>query len=117
MLGSVFKETGARPLLEVPLEGTLLCATGIGSAGSITCRGCCRSPFPIAALAAARAFYWIDDQDPGLAKRFARRVFATYFGNGRNVSPPEVVADIAEGLDVDRPRCSPSSTTRSGSSG
>lgn len=102
MLGSVFKESGARPLLEVPLKGPY-CARDWDRLGRYhKVPWVLPKPFPIATLAAARAYYWLDAQDPGVAKAFAREVFATYFGKGVDVSAAEVIADIAEGLDVDR---------------
>ena len=58
--------------------------------------------FPIATLAAARAFYWLDDGDPALARKFARAAFHAYFGEGRDITEAETVADIAEPLGIDK---------------
>jgi 2-hydroxychromene-2-carboxylate isomerase len=58
--------------------------------------------FPVAALAPSRAFYWVHDRDPELAKSLARAVFAGYFGEGRNVCLPNCVADLGESVGIDR---------------
>ena len=59
-------------------------------------------PFPIATLAAARAFYWLDGDNPALARKFARAAFHAYFGEGRDITGAETVADIAEPLGIDK---------------
>ncbi|MBU1236609.1 MAG: 2-hydroxychromene-2-carboxylate isomerase [Gammaproteobacteria bacterium] len=57
--------------------------------------------FPVATQAPARAYYWLLDQDEALAKRFAHAVFRTYFGDGRDVSEPATILNVAAKLDVD----------------
>ena len=58
--------------------------------------------FPIATQAAARTFWWLNDQDPLLAKRFAKAAYSAYFGEGRDIGPVATVADIAVTVGVDR---------------
>jgi 2-hydroxychromene-2-carboxylate isomerase len=102
MLGSVFKETGARPVLDVPLKGPY-CIRDWNRLGRYhKVPWALPDPFPIATLGAARAFYWLEDEDPGVAHSFAQAIFRAYFGEGRNIAEPEVVADVAAGLEVDR---------------
>jgi 2-hydroxychromene-2-carboxylate isomerase len=50
---------------------------------------------PANSLAASRAYVWLEDDDPGLARRFAKAVFDAHWGEGRDIGPPEQVAGIA----------------------
>ena len=59
---------------------------------------CLPEKFPIAALASARGFCWINDHDPKIAKRFALECFKLYFGKGLDISDPKIVAPIAKTL-------------------
>lgn len=58
------------------------------------------SRFPIPTQAAARAFYWLDDKNPELARLFAKAAFHAFFAEDIDISNPETVADIAAGLHV-----------------
>lgn len=58
-------------------------------------------PFPVLTLAAGRAFYWLHDHDPDLAKRFARSVYQRIFGEGGDISTPEAIISIAEACGDD----------------
>ena len=59
-------------------------------------------PFPIPTQAPARAFYWIHDTNPKLAKDFARHVFEAYFSSSEDISSPDIVLKIATRLGIDR---------------
>lgn len=102
MLGAVTKRTGARPLIEVPLKGDYSRHDWERLGRLFGVPWVLPDPFPIATLAAARAFYWLDDEDPDLAKDFAKAAFHAYFGEGRDISPAAVVADVGEPLGIDR---------------
>jgi len=52
-------------------------------------------PFPLASVAACRAFYWLCDGDPQRARDFARRTYAALFVDGRNISESDVVVELA----------------------
>lgn len=58
--------------------------------------------FPYPTFAACRAFWWLKQRDPELAKAFAHAAYAAGFGEGRDLRPPETVAEIAAPLGVDR---------------
>lgn len=51
--------------------------------------------FPKATLAASRGFLLITKDDPAKAIAFARQIFETYFVDNKDISDPELVADIA----------------------
>lgn len=101
MLGALFKITGSQPLNTIPLKGEY-CLRDWERLGEMTgTPWTMPDPFPIPTQAAARAFYWLNDQDPELAKGFALAAFDTYFGQGTSIMAPDVVVGIAEGLGVD----------------
>ena len=56
----------------------------------------------INSLAACRAFLWLKARDPALAKRFAMRICARLWVEGKDITPPDVVADEAAALGADR---------------
>lgn len=102
MLGAAFKETGAKPLMHVPLKGPYLrhdvprCARLLGVPYA-------EPPvMPANSLAASRACVWLEPDDPALAKRVAKAVFHAHWGEGRDIGTPEQVAGIAASIGVDR---------------
>lgn len=101
MLGAAMKVTGSKPLSEIELKGDYCKRDWDRLARYMEVPWTLPDPFPIATLAAARAFYWIDDQDSGKAKDFARAAFHAYFGEGRDITGAETVAAIAEPLGLD----------------
>jgi 2-hydroxychromene-2-carboxylate isomerase len=102
MLGAVMKQSGVKPLIQVPIKGEYSRHDWERLGRLFGVPWVLPDPFPIATLAAARAFYWLDADDPDLARDFARSVFNAYFGEGRDITSAEVIADLAEPLGVDR---------------
>ncbi len=101
LLGAVFKITGMPPLVEVPMKGEYCLEDWPRLARFQHLPWTMPDPFPIATIAAARAFYWLDGTDPAKAKSFARACFDTYFGQGIQIGKPDEVAAVAEGVGVD----------------
>ncbi len=101
LLGVLFKITGSQPLNTVPMKGDY-CVHDWQRLGKMT-----NTPwsmpetFPISTQAAGRAFYWLDDQDPALAKTFALAAYDTYFGKGVSIMAPSKVVDIAASVGAD----------------
>jgi 2-hydroxychromene-2-carboxylate isomerase len=102
MLGAAMKETGNVPLAHQPIKGGYCEHDWERLARYMEVPWTMPDPFPIATLAAARAFYWLDDDDPAMAKKFARAAFHAYFGLGQDITEAETVAAIAEPLGVAR---------------
>jgi len=100
LLGPVFKQTGNVPLLDQPLKGDYLRHDVPRFARLYGISYRLPDPFPIAALAPARAFYWIEKDDPARAKRFAEAAFERYYVDGKDISQPDETADVAARLDV-----------------
>ena len=57
----------------------------------------------INSLAASRAFLWLKTKDPALARRFAVRIYARLWVEGRDITSTTDMADEAAALGADRP--------------
>jgi 2-hydroxychromene-2-carboxylate isomerase len=103
LLGAVFKQTGAVPLTMIPLKGAYSKRDFLRSAryhGIDDFR--MPSPFPIPTQAAARIVLWNKASDPALATRVAKALYRGYFFDGRDISNPDVAADVAAAAGADR---------------
>lgn len=101
MLGAAMKVTGSRPLMQIPLRSDYLRHDVVRFARRLGIPFAFPPEMPIPTLAAARAFYWLQDDEPDLARRFARAVFEAHFGRGEDIREPSQVAAIAAPLGVD----------------
>jgi len=102
MMGAAFQKTGLPPLIDVPLKGEYSRRDFSRSARFLGLPFVQPAKFPIATLAAARAYYWLFDQDSGRARQFAHAVFRAYWVAGRDITELAVVQEIAAGLAIDR---------------
>lgn len=101
MLGPVLQNTGAPLLLAVPLKGDYSRHDFDRSARFHGLPYTYPAKFPATTLAAARAFYWLQDQDGTLARNFAHAVFRAYWAQGLDVADLAVVQQLAAGLGID----------------
>jgi 2-hydroxychromene-2-carboxylate isomerase len=101
LLGVAFKTTGQRPLTEQAVRGPYHVRDFDRSARLLGVPFKLPEPFPFAALAACRAFYWLEDGDEGKAKALAKAVYHAAFGEGRDVRAVDAVAAIAKPLGID----------------
>ncbi len=103
LLGATFKVTGLPALPATPLKGeyamrdVLRCARYYGVPY--------RHPtvFPISTQAPARAFYWVNGQDPVQANALAAALYKAYFQDDINISNPSDTVAVAATLGVDAP--------------
>ncbi|MGE5493387.1 MAG: 2-hydroxychromene-2-carboxylate isomerase [Actinomycetota bacterium] len=103
LLGVVFKATGSAPLTQqFPAKAEYSLRDFERSARFLGVPYRNPSKFPLPTQAAARAYYWLHGQDCGQARAFAHAVYRALFVEDRDISSPEVVADIAAGLGLDR---------------
>ncbi len=102
LLGVVFKVTGAQPLPSLPLKGDYAKRDIARSARYLGVEFKYPSKFPIASQAPARAFYWANDRDPALARKLAKALYRAYFVEDRDISSPEVTAEVAATLGLKR---------------
>lgn len=101
MLGAAFKITNSAPNMTIPMKGTYLyrdverCAKLMGAPLTTP------ETSPMNSLAAMRAFYWLLDRDQAKAVALAKAVYQGHWGEGRDMSPVEAVAEIADRIGVD----------------
>lgn len=102
LLGAVFKVTGGQPLPTIPLKGSYTAHDLARSARLYQVPFKLPTRFPIGTTAPARAFYWVGDKDPVLAKKIAQSLYHAYFAEDRDISKPEVTGNVAARLGVDK---------------
>lgn len=101
MLGVIFKETGNTPNDGIGLKRDYMRLDCPRVAKMMGAPFTWPEPFPIATLAAARAFYWLEDHDPEKAVPFAKACYHHYFGLGNDISDIQDVIYIAEEMGID----------------
>ncbi len=102
LLGAVFKLSGVKPLIEVPLVGPYSLHDFTRSAREHEIPFHMPEQFPISGVAASRAFLWLAGQDRQQAAALLHALYRAYFIDGRDIGQPQVVVDEAEKLGVDR---------------
>ena len=102
LLGAVFKVTGGKPLPTLPLKGDYSMLDIPRSARFHGLQYKHPTKFPIASQAPARAFYWLNERDPALARKLARTLYQAYFASDLDISSPEITADVAATLGLPR---------------
>jgi 2-hydroxychromene-2-carboxylate isomerase len=100
-LGASFKIMGQQPLVDVPLKGDYSRKDFARSARLHKVTYQEPAKFPIGTVAAMRAFYWLEDRDPAKARALAKKLFAAYFAEGKDIGPPAAVVEIARSVGVD----------------
>jgi 2-hydroxychromene-2-carboxylate isomerase len=101
MLGAAFKQTGARPLMQTPLKGAYLQHDVPRFARLLGVPFKAPPVMPANSLAASRVFVWLAAGDAVLAKRLAKGVFHAHWGEGRDISTADQVAQVANRLGID----------------
>ncbi|MCW0180877.1 MAG: 2-hydroxychromene-2-carboxylate isomerase [Zavarzinia sp.] len=101
MLGTAFRETGARGLSSTPLKKDYARHdwARLARAGGLRFR--LAEGHPLVALAATRAFYAIEEGSSENAARFARAVFERYYTEGLDTASPRAMGDFATTLGLD----------------
>lgn len=101
LLGPAFKAVGSKPLLDIPMVGEYSAHDFARTARLEGVPFVMPATFPGATLAAGRAFYWLHDQDPELAKRFAKAAYKAAFAQGQDLLQLDTIKAIAsaEGID------------------
>jgi len=101
LLGIVFKIVGTGPMFDYPLKSDYFLRDLPRSARRLGIPATLPPGAPHNTIPAARAFYWLKDQDPAMAKAFAQRVYNRFFEDGADVSSPEATAEIAAEIGAD----------------
>ena len=102
LLGAVFKVAGTAPLTSVPLKGDYSRRDIVRSARFHGVPLRMPSKFPIATQAPARIVVWQRGRDAGTTPRLVKAIYRAYFVDGRDISDPEVAADVAGETGVER---------------
>jgi len=98
LLGAVFKATGSPPPVSVPVKGDYLRRDFERSARFHGVPYRTPDPFPVATVAACRAYYWLADKDPDKAVALAKALYKAYFEQGTNISDAENVVKIGASI-------------------
>lgn len=100
LLGAAMKVSGNVPLLNQPLKGDYVKRDVDRFCRLYGVDYTLPTPFPIAALAPSRAFYWLNAINPEKAKLFAALIFQRYYVKGMDISQPEECAALATACGV-----------------
>ena len=100
LLGAAFKVTGGMPPMNVPVKGEYHLHDFPRSARFHGVPYKLPSKFPIASVAAARAFYWLDAREPARAKELARTLYRAYFVEGVDISDAETMIGVCTRLGL-----------------
>lgn len=107
LLGAVFKVTGQTPLTDAPLKGEYSIMDFTRSAREQKLEYTHPEKFPIGAVAASRATLWLrENQDSALqalTAKFTHEVYRAYFVESKDITNPEVIAQIAGSMGIDVP--------------
>jgi 2-hydroxychromene-2-carboxylate isomerase len=101
LLGAVFKVTGAVPLPHVPMKGDYSRHDFARSARFHKVAYNPPEDFPFSPTAASRAVYWAKAQDPARARDMGLALFTAALGEGKNISGPDAVVEIATAAGFD----------------
>ncbi|MCB1882975.1 MAG: 2-hydroxychromene-2-carboxylate isomerase [Geminicoccaceae bacterium] len=101
MLGAVFKVTGSKPNMAIPLKGPYLLKDVPRSAKFMGLPLKLPPRLPMNSLAASRAFWWLADDEPDRAKGLALAVYKAHWAEGRDMSSPDQVAEAAATIGID----------------
>jgi 2-hydroxychromene-2-carboxylate isomerase len=99
---TVMKVMGLKPLPETPLKKDYILVDKPRMAKLLGVPLVEHGLKGVNSLAASRAFLWLKEQDPGLAARFAHRIYERLWVQGRDITPAEAVAEEGAALGVDR---------------
>lgn len=102
MLGAALKLTGSQPNVNAPLKGDYLKRDVPRLARLLDLPLAFPPVMPMNSLAASRAYWWLFEQDEDLAKGLAQAIYHAHWGEGRDLSAPEAVAELAEEFGIDR---------------
>jgi len=104
-LGAIFKARGHAPPEADSIKGRYIWRDIERTAAEMKLPFHWPRPFPFSSIGAARIFYALESlQGAETAEQWAQSVFHASFGEGKNVSDPEVLQQLAEanGHDADK---------------
>ncbi len=102
LLGAIFKVSGGAPLTTIPLKGEYSIHDMVRSARLYDVPFKLPRKFPIPTQHAARLTLWVQQTDESQGKRIAGALYRAYFADDRDISNPDVCADIAAESGIER---------------
>jgi 2-hydroxychromene-2-carboxylate isomerase len=102
LLGAAFKVAGTQPLTSIPLKGDYARRDMPRTARFYGIPFAMPAKFPIATQAPARIVLWQRGIDPGGCAALAHALYRAYFVAGRDISDPDVAADVAAEAGANR---------------
>jgi 2-hydroxychromene-2-carboxylate isomerase len=102
LLGAIFKISGQQPLTTIPMKGSYALHDLVRSARWFGLPFRMPGKFPVSSIAPCRAYYWLQDRDPAAAKALAQALYRAYFVEDRDISSPEITANVAAKLGHDK---------------
>jgi 2-hydroxychromene-2-carboxylate isomerase len=102
LIGAVLKVTGGTPLPGVPLKGEYhkRDMARVSRLWNVPYR--LPDKFPIGGQAASRIVYWLEEHHPEKQQEVILALFHAYFVEGRDISTPEIAAEVAASRQLDR---------------
>lgn len=101
LLGAINKITGYQVLVDVPLTGPYAVHDFSRSAREHEIPYHMPEAFPIAGVAASRAFLWVAEQDKEQAVALMHALYRAYFVDGTDISSPAEVITVATSIGID----------------
>jgi len=112
MLGATFSITGHQPLTDTPMMADYTLLDLARSARLQAAKFCMPDEFPQAALSCSRAFYVLVDQQPEQAVALAKAIYKAIFGEGKDGTRIELIAELARNLEIDAEALVPAMQTQ-----
>jgi 2-hydroxychromene-2-carboxylate isomerase len=113
MLGATFSITGHQPLTNTPMMADYTLLDLQRSARLQGAKLKMPDEFPKAALTCSRAFYVLVDDQPEAAVALAKAIYNAIFGEGKDGTQIELIADLARDLEIDAEALVPALQTQS----
>ena len=101
LMGAVMKITGRKSLIQIPMVNEYSAIDLMRTARFQGIRFAFPSDFPIATVAACRAYYWVNKTNVEQAKTLAHALFRAYFIDDATISKSETVIEIAAQVGID----------------
>ena len=101
MLGATFSITGHQPLTNTPMMSEYALLDMERSARLQTANFRMPDDFPKAALSCSRAFYYLLDEQPEEAVALAKAIYNAIFGEGRDGTNIDLIAELASNIGID----------------
>jgi 2-hydroxychromene-2-carboxylate isomerase len=102
LLGVAFRQSGQRPLTDIPLKGDYSLRDITRSARHHGIPLTMPGRFPVPTVDAARGVLWLERERPEAVPAYVHAVFRAYFTRGEDISSRDVVAGLLADLGFER---------------